>query len=40
LEKLWANPEMVNQGCNSWFDPMNGAAHLASRHGSTGCYNH
>jgi hypothetical protein len=29
-----------NQADNSWFDRTNGAAHLASRHGSTGCYIH
>ena len=45
-KQLWAGLETVNQGCNSMFDPMNGAAHLASvasllqRHGSTECYTH
>jgi hypothetical protein len=45
-ERLWADLEMINQGCNSLFERMNGAAPLAStatplrHHRSTGCYTH
>jgi hypothetical protein len=40
LEKLWAGPEIVNQGCNSGFVRVNGAAHLATRHRTSWCYSH